>query len=150
MDRDLKKLSRGELVELLCRLREAADELSAENSRLQARAEEAEARCAQYERAQAEDDARRSGDDALRDDMRQVLDKIDDMSGAMMCCTEADRRIKAADSQVAAMLEQARAEADAMRAAAERDIAQRRETFRRQCEELIRGQDKLRRLMGAE
>lgn len=46
MDRDLKKLSRGELVELLCRLREAADELNAENSRLQARAEEAEARCA--------------------------------------------------------------------------------------------------------
>ena len=53
MDRDLKKLSRGELVELLCRLREAADELNAENGRLQARAEEAEARCAQYEQAQA-------------------------------------------------------------------------------------------------
>lgn len=143
MDRDLKKLSRGELVELLCRLREAADELSAENSRLQARAEEAEARCAQYERAQAEDDA-------LRLDMRQVLDKIDDMSGAVMHCTEADRRIKAADSQVAAMLEQARAEADAMRAAAECDIAQRREAFKRQCEELIRGQEKLRRLMESE
>lgn len=150
MDRDLKKLSRGELVELLYRLREAADELSAENSRLQARAEEAEARCAQYERAQAEENVRRSEDDALRGDMRQVLDKIDDMSGAVMHCTEADRRIKAAESQVAAMLEQARAEADAMRAAAERDIAQRREAFKRQCEELIRGQEKLRRLMESE
>ena len=150
MDRDLKKLSRGELVELLCRLRETADELSAENSRLQARAEEAEARCAQYERAQAEENARRSEDDALRGDMRQVLDKIDDMSGAVMHCTEADRRIKAAESQVAAMLEQARAEADAMRAAAERDIAQRRAAFKRQCEELIRGQEKLRRLMESE
>ena len=61
MDRDLKKLSRGELVELLCRLREAADELNAENGRLQARAEEAEARCAQYEQAQAEENARRNG-----------------------------------------------------------------------------------------
>ena len=150
MDRDLKKLSRGELVELLCRLRETADELSAENSRLQARAEEAEARCAQYARAQAEENARRSEDDALRGDMRQVLDKIDDMSGAVMHCTEADRRIKAAESQVAAMLEQARAEADAMRAAAERDIAQRRAAFKRQCEELIRGQEKLRRLMESE
>ena len=150
MDRDLKKLSRGELVELLCGLREAADELNAENGRLQARAEEAEARCAQYEQAQAEENARRSSDDALRDDMRQVLDKIDDMSGAVMHCTEADRRIKAAESQVAAMLEQARAEADAMRAAAERDIAQRREAFRRQCEGLIRGQEKLRRLMESE
>lgn len=150
MDRDLKKLSRGELVELLCRLRETADELSAENSRLQARAEEAEARCTQYERAQAEENARRSEDDALRGDMRQVLDKIDDMSGAVMHCTEADRRIKAAESQVAAMLEQARAEADAMRAAAERDIAQRHAAFKRQCEELIRGQEKLRRLMESE
>ena len=43
-----------------------------------------------------------------------------------------------------------RAEADAMRAAAERDIAQRREAFRRQCEELIRSQEKLRRLMESE
>ena len=48
------------------------------------------------------------------------------------------------------MLEQARAEADAMRAAAERDIAQRREAFKRQCEELIRSQEKLRRLMESE
>ena len=30
MDRDLKKLSRGELVELLCRLREAADDMRLE------------------------------------------------------------------------------------------------------------------------
>ena len=77
MDRDLKKLSRGELVELLCRLREAADELNAENGRLQARAEEAEARCAQYEQAQAEENARRSSDDALRDYIAIITEEYD-------------------------------------------------------------------------
>ena len=45
------------------------------------------------------------------------------------------------------MLANAQAEADAMRAAAERDIAARKEAFTRQCEELLRGQEALRRLM---
>ena len=108
-DKELKKLRRSELVELLCQMRETVD--------------------------------------ALREEMRRVLEKVDSMGVAIQHCGEADRRIKAADAEAHRMLANAQAEADAMRAAAERDIAARKEAFTRQCEELLRGQEALRRLM---
>lgn len=46
------------------------------------------------------------------------------------------------------MLNQARQQAETMVQEAEQDIARRREAFTKQCEELVRGQEVLRRLMG--
>ena len=46
-------------------------------------------------------------------------------------------------------LAQAQAEADAKLAEAEQDIERRRTEFARQCEEMVRGQEVLRRLMEA-
>lgn len=147
MEKDMKKLNRTELVELLYRMRETADELNAQNRQLLARAEEAEEKCALLEQQVQEETERRTDEEALRAEMRQVLEKIDTMGCAIMHCTEADRKIQAAQVEAEGILERARAEADAMRAEAERDIAQRREAFTRQCEELLRGQKALRRLM---
>lgn len=143
MEKDMKKLNRAELVELLYRMRETAEELSRQNRQLLARAENAEEKCAQLEQ-QVQQQAE---DDALRADMRQVLEKIESMNCAVMHCTEADRKIRAAQAEATAILERAQAEANEMRAEAERDIAQRKEAFTRQCEELLRGQKVLRRLM---
>lgn len=147
MEKDMKKLNRTELVELLYRMRETADELNAQNRQLLARAEEAEEKCALLEQQAQEEAERKTDEESLRAEMRQVLEKIDTMGCAIMHCTEADRKIQAAQVEAEGILERARAEADAMRAEADRDIAQRREAFTRQCEELLRGQKALRRLM---
>lgn len=147
MEKDMKKLNRAELVELLYRMRETADELNAQNQQLLARAEEAEEKCALLEQQAQEETERKTDEESLRAQMRQVLEKIDTMGCAIMHCTEGDRKIQAAQVEAEGILERARAEADAMRAEAERDIAQRREAFTRQCEELLRGQKALRRLM---
>ena len=144
-DKELKKLRRSELVELLCQMRETVDELGEKTRQLQAQLEAAEARCAQQ--AQNTDEERRAEEAALREEMRRVLEKVDSMGVAIQHCGEADRRIKAAEAEAHRMLANAQAEADAMRAAAERDIAARKEAFTRQCEELLRGQEALRRLM---
>lgn len=144
-DKELKKLRRSELVELLCQMRETVDELGEKNRQLQAQLDAAEERCAQQ--AQNTDEDRRAEEAALREEMRRVLEKVDSMGVAIQHCGEADRRIKAAEAEAQRLLAQAQEEADAMRAAAERDIAARREAFTRQCEELLRGQEALRRLM---
>lgn len=148
MEKDMKKLSRAELIELLCRMREAVDELTEQNKQLQQRAEQAESRCSLLESLRQDEAERREEEAALRGDMRRVLEKIDSMGATIMHCGEAERRIKAADAQSAALLERAQSDADALREAAECDIAQRKEAFTRQCEELLRGQEALRRLMG--
>ena len=144
-DKELKKLRRSELVELLCQMRETVDELGEKNRQLQAQLEAAEARCVQQ--AQNTDEERRAEEAALREEMRRVLEKVDSMGVAIQHCGEADRRIKAAEAEAQRMLANAQSEADAMRAAAERDIAARKEAFTRQCEELFRGHEALRRLM---
>ena len=45
------------------------------------------------------------------------------------------------------LLAQARSEADGLLEEAEREIARRRDAFAKQCDELVRGQEILRRLM---
>ena len=50
-EKDLKKLSRMELVDILCRQREMIDELGEQNHQLEARARDAEKRCVQIGRA---------------------------------------------------------------------------------------------------
>lgn len=147
MEKDLKKLNRTELVELLRQMRETIDALSEENQSLRARAESAESKCAQLEQRIEDDASRKADDEALRSDMRQVIEKIELMGSTIMHCGEADRRIKAAQIEAAAMLDRAQAEANAMRDEAEQDIFKRKEAFTRQCEELLRGQETLRRLM---
>lgn len=147
MEKDMKKLNRAELMELLYRMRETADELNAQNEQLLRRAEEAEEKCALLEQQVQDEADRKMEDEALRAQMQQVLEKIETTNCAIMHCTEADRKIQAAQVEAEGILERARAEADEMRAEAERDIAQRREAFTRQCEELLRGQKALRRLM---
>lgn len=146
-DKDLKKLSRTELVEILCRQREMMDELSKENRSLQARAKDAEGKCAQYAARLEEESDRQAADEALREEMRQALRKIDAMSCAVQHCGEADRRIAAAETEAEQLLAQAREEAERLRQEAIGEIEQRREAFTRQCEELLRGQEMLRRLM---
>ena len=98
-EKDLKKLSRMELVDILCRQREMIDELGEQNRQLEARARDAEKRCVQYENRQREEAGRREDDDDLRAQMRRVLERIDCMSGAIAHCGEADRRIEAAKVQ---------------------------------------------------
>lgn len=137
---DLKKLNRMQMVELLCRMRESMDELSQKNSALQARADEAEAKCVRLEQQMQEDAA-------LRDDMRSVLEKIEIMSCAVGRCSEAERKIQTAEQEAALILENAQAEADGIREALRLELAQRREAFTRQCEELLSGQEALRHLM---
>ena len=58
-EKDLKKLSRMELVDILCRQREMIDELGEQNRQLEARARDAEKRCVQYENRQREEAGRR-------------------------------------------------------------------------------------------
>lgn len=137
---DLKKLNRMQMVELLCRMRESMDELTQKNSVLQARADEAEAKCARLERQMQEDAA-------LRDDMRAVLEKIEIMSCSIGRCSEAERKIQTAEQEAALILENAQAEAEGIREGLRLELSQRREAFTKQCEELLRGQEALRRLM---
>lgn len=146
-DKDLKKLSRAELVEILCRQREMIDELNDANRQLQTRAKEAESRCAQYAARMEEEADRQAADDALREEMRQAIRKIDAMSCAVQHCGEADRRLAAAEKEAEELLEQARGEAERLRQDTLNEIEQRRSAFTRQCEELLRGQEMLRRLM---
>lgn len=147
MERDMKKLNRMELVELLCQMRETMDALTEENRALQERVEAAERKCAQQERFLQENVTRKDDEAALRAEMRKVIEKIEYMGSTIMHCGEADRKIKAAQTQAEAILAQAHSEADVLRAEAERDIEQRREAFTRQCEEVLRGQEMLRHLM---
>lgn len=146
-EKDLKKLSRMELVDILCRQREMIDELNEQNRQLEGRAREAEKRCAQYENRQREEAERREADDDLRAQMRRVLEQIDCMSGAIAHCGEAERRIEAVQAQADEILSQAREQAQSRLDEADAEIARRREEFARQCEELVRGHEALRRMM---
>lgn len=146
-DKDLKKLGRAELVDILCRQREMIDELNEQNRQLEARAREAERRCAQYENTRREEAERREADDALREQMRRVLERVDCMNGAISRCTEAERRIEEAQKQAEEILSQAQAQAEDRLREADAEIDRRREEFTRQCEELLRGHEALRRLM---
>ena len=146
-EKDLKKLSRMELVEILCRQREMIDELGEQNRQLEARARDAEKRCVQYENRRREEAGRREEDDDLRAQMRRVLERIDCMSGAIAHCGEADRRIEAAKVQAGEILARAQEQAKSRLDEADAEIARRREEFTRQCEELVRGHEALRRMM---
>ena len=61
---------------------------------------------------------------------------------------KAAQNLAAAQKEAEEMLNQARQQAETMVQEAEQDIARRREAFTKQCEELVRGQEVLRRLMG--
>lgn len=147
-EKDIKKLNRSQLVEILCRQREMIDDLNRNLETLQTRAEEAEAKC-QALAAQQEEQAQRKAEDAeLREEMRRVIGEIGNMSGAMLHCSKAERCMQAAQKEAEEMLNQARQQAETMVQEAEQDISRRREAFTKQCEELVRGQEVLRRLMG--
>lgn len=147
-EKDIKKLNRSQLVEILCRQREMIDDLNRNMEALQARAEEAEAKCQALAAAQEEETQRKAEDEELRADMRRVIEEMGNMRGAMLHCSEAERCIQAAQKQAEELLTQAREQAEAMVQEAEQDVARRKEAFTRQCEELVRGQEVLRRLMG--
>lgn len=137
MSNDLKKLNRAQMVELLCRMREAVDELSQENRLLRERAEEAEKKCAQLE-GQIRDDA------ALRADMHAVIERIEDMRCSVAHCSDAERRLRSAEEEARSILENARAEAERIREGLRLELSRQRENFIQQCEELLRDQEALR------
>lgn len=147
-DKDLKKLRRVELVEILCRQQEQLDELTEQNRLLQARAERAEARLSQYAAIQQELAKRKAEDAALRAEMRRVLQNFDSVKAALEHCGESDQRIQSAEQEAEAIRQQAQAQAQAMLDEAQKELAQRQAEFTRQCQEMVRGQEMLRRLMG--
>lgn len=147
-DQDLKKLRRADLVEILCRQREQLDELTERNRLLQARAERAEARINQYTAIQQELVNRKAEDAALRNEMRRVLQSFDTVKAALAHCGESDQRIQSAEQEAEAIRQQAQAQAQAMLDEAQKELAQRQAEFTRQCQEMVRGQEMLRRLMG--
>lgn len=148
-DKELRKLGRADLVEILCRQRELIDQLDEKNRQLQARAEKAEAALKECAASREEEQKRAGEDTALREDMRRLMEKVESMSHSMQRCTEATRALEAAREEADKLLAQAQAEADEKLAEAEQDIEQRRADFTRQCEEMVRGQEVLRRLMEA-
>lgn len=145
-DQDLKKLKRADLVEILCRQREQMDELAERNRVLQARAERAEARLRQYAAIQQELANRKAEDAALRAEMRRVLQSFDTVKAALAHCGESDQRIQSAEQEAQAIRQQAQAQA--MLDEAQKELAQKQAEFTRQCQEMVRGQEMLRRLMG--
>lgn len=147
-DKDLKKLRRVELVEILCRQREQLDELTERNRLLQARAERAEARLSQYAAIQQELANRKAEDAALRAEMRRVLQSFDSVKAALAHCGESDQRIQSAEQEAEAIRQKAQAQAQAMLDEAQKELAQKQAEFTRQCQEMVRGQEMLRRLMG--
>lgn len=148
-DKELRKLGRADLVEILCRQRELIEQLDEKNRQLQTRAEKAEAELKERD-ARREEEQKQAGEDAaLRDDMRRLMEKVESMSHSMQRCTEATRALEAAREEADKLLAQAQAEADEKLAEAEQDIERRRTEFARQCEEMVRGQEVLRRLMEA-
>lgn len=147
-DQDLKKLKRSDLVEILCRQQEQLDELAERNRLLQARAERAEARLSQYAAIRQELANRKAEDAALRTEMRRVLQSFDTVQTALAHCGESDQRIQSAEQEAEAIRQQAQAQAQAMLDEAQKELAQRQAEFTRQCQEMVRGQEMLRRLMG--
>ncbi|MCI6289890.1 MAG: hypothetical protein MR620_01115, partial [Clostridiales bacterium] len=106
-EKDIKKLNRSQLVEILCRQREMIDDLNRNLETLQARAEEAEAKC-QALAAQQEEQAQRKAEDAeLREEMRRVIGEIGNMSGAILHCSKAEQCMQAAQKEAEEMLNQA-------------------------------------------
>ena len=148
-DKELRKLGRADLVEILCRQRELIDQLDEKNRQLQARAEKAEAALKECAASRAEEQKRAGEDTALREDMRRLMEKVESMSHSMQRCTESTRALGAAREEAEKNLAQEQAEADEKLAEADQDIERRRTELARQCEEMVRGQEVLRRLMEA-
>lgn len=147
-EKDLKKLSRMELVEILCRQREMLDELTEQNSRLEKRLNEAERRCVRYENRQREEAESRAADDELRAQLRRLVGQIDCVSGAAIPRSEAeDHSQEEARKPAEELLSWAQEEAQRRLEEADAEIARRRDAFTKQCEELLRGHEVLRRLM---
>lgn len=142
-DKDLRKLGRLELVDILCRQREMIDELSEENQRLQARAEEAEKRCGDYAAAQQDDAERRAENDALRSDMEHLLEMIEAMADSAPSARNTEAAHSEAQAEAEEIITQARAQSAALLAQAQQEIARQRADFARQCEELANGYLKL-------
>lgn len=95
-DKELRKLGRADLVEILCRQRELIDQLDEKNRQLQARAEKAEAALKECAASREEEQKRAEEDAALREDMRRLMEKVESMSHSMQRCTESTRALEAA------------------------------------------------------
>lgn len=146
-EKDLRKLSRMELVEILCRQREMIDELTEQNRRLEKRLSDAQRRCVQYENQQREEAESRAADDELRAQLRRLLGQIDCVSGPAMPRVEEEDRTRETRKQAEELLSWAQKEARRRLEEADAEIARRRDAFTKQCEELLRGHEVLRRLM---
>lgn len=140
-EKDLRKLGRMELVDILCRQREMIDELSADNEQLRRRVEDAERRCGEYEKAQQEQTAHRLETDELRGDLSRIMETVRSMAESgvpLQSGTACDHEAQAED-----IISQARAQAADMLSRAQSEIARQREDFARQCEELAQGYKRL-------
>lgn len=138
-EKDLRKLGRMELVDILCRQREMIDELSADNEQLRRRVEDAERRCSELENAKQAEAARGLEADELRSELSGIREAIHSMgeAGALL---QTDDGVEA---QAEDMIAQARAQAADMLSRAQSEIARQREEFARQCEELAAGYKRL-------
>ncbi len=85
-EKNLRRLGRTDLVEILYRQRELIDQLDGENRRLQERAEKAEAQTRENAVRRQKEQERAAADEALRQEMRRTIELVEKMADSMERC----------------------------------------------------------------